>query len=164
MALANDTEIIIAYEPTTALDVTVQAQVLTLMDNLRHEKNAAILFITHDFGVVSAICDRVAVMYAGRIVETGRTEEILNSPAHPYTRKLIDCVPVLGKPERRLEAIEGLPPSVDDLPRGCAFAPRCPYADADCRHGDIALSATSGGRAVRCIHPLAQTTEETVVG
>ncbi|OQM74281.1 dipeptide/oligopeptide/nickel ABC transporter permease/ATP-binding protein [Manganibacter manganicus] len=164
MALANDTEIIIADEPTTALDVTVQAQVLALMDNLRREKNAAILFITHDFGVVSAICDRVAVMYAGRIVETGRTEDILNSPAHPYTRKLIDCVPVLGEPERRLEAIEGLPPSVDDLPRGCAFAPRCPYADADCRHGDIALTATNGGRAVRCIHPLAQTTEETVVG
>ncbi|HET7413586.1 MAG TPA: ABC transporter ATP-binding protein, partial [Pararhizobium sp.] len=164
MALANDTEIIIADEPTTALDVTVQAQVLTLMDNLRREKNAAILFITHDFGVVSAICDRVAVMYAGRIVETGTTEEILRSPAHPYTRKLIDCVPVLGEPERRLEAIEGLPPSVDALPEGCAFAPRCPFADADCRRGDIALTGTRGGRAVRCVHPLAEEARETVNG
>ena len=154
MALANDPRIIIADEPTTALDVTVQAQVLSLMNGLRREKNAAILFITHDFGVVSAVCDRVAVMYAGRIVETGTTEEILASPAHPYTRKLIDCVPVLGQPERRLDAIAGLPPSVDDLPEGCAFAPRCPFAEADCRRGDIALVARGGHRAVRCIHPL----------
>nr|WP_244439681.1 dipeptide/oligopeptide/nickel ABC transporter permease/ATP-binding protein [Nitratireductor aquibiodomus] len=100
MALANDARIIIADEPTTALDVTVQAQILSLMDTLRRESNAAILFITHDFGVVSTVCDRVAVMYAGRIVETGTTEEVLNAPAHPYTRKLIDCVPVLGEPGR----------------------------------------------------------------
>ena len=164
MALANDTEIIIADEPTTALDVTVQAQVLKLMNELRHEKNAAILFITHDFGVVSAICDRVAVMYAGRIVETGPTERILGSPTHPYTRKLIDCVPVLGQPERRHEAIEGLPPSVDDLPEGCAFAPRCPYADADCRRGEIPLTQQVNGRAVRCIHPLSPHTQEAVDG
>src|SRR5690606_38670102 len=112
------------------------------------------LFITHDFGVVSALCDRVAVMYAGRIVETGTTEQVLESPAHPYTRKLIDCVPVLGEPERRLDAIEGLPPSVDDLPEGCAFAPRCPRVQPECRRGVIMLDPLGDGRAARCLFPL----------
>ncbi|MBN7776529.1 dipeptide/oligopeptide/nickel ABC transporter permease/ATP-binding protein [Nitratireductor aquimarinus] len=154
MALANDAKIIIADEPTTALDVTVQAQILSLMDTLRRESNAAILFITHDFGVVSAVCDRVAVMYAGRIVETGTTEEVLNAPAHPYTRKLIDCVPVLGEPGRRLDAIEGRPPVVNDLPPGCAFAARCPRVKPDCRRGHIALSSLGDTQAVRCLYPL----------
>ena len=154
MALANDAELLIADEPTTALDVTVQAQILALMNKLRHEKQASILFITHDFGVVSALCDRVAVMYAGRIVETGTTEQVLESPAHPYTRKLIDCVPVLGEPERRLDAIEGLPPSVDDLPEGCAFAPRCPRVQPECRRGEITLDPLGDGRAARCLFPL----------
>ncbi|MCR4265883.1 dipeptide/oligopeptide/nickel ABC transporter permease/ATP-binding protein [Nitratireductor sp. ZSWI3] len=154
MALANDARLIIADEPTTALDVTVQAQILSLMDALRREKDAAILFITHDFGVVSAVCDRVAVMYAGRIVETGRTQDVLSAPAHPYTGKLIDCVPVLGQPERRLASIEGRPPVVNKLPAGCAFADRCPRVEADCRTGDIPLSSFGEERAVRCLHPL----------
>ena len=155
MALANDARVLIADEPTTALDVTVQSQILALMNRLRRERDTAILFITHDFGVVSAICDRVAVMYAGRIVETGPTEAILSAPAHPYTAKLIQCVPVLGEPERRLDAIAGRPPLVDNLPNSCAFAPRCPRARADCRSGDIAMSDAGEGRAVRCLHPLA---------
>ncbi len=155
MALANDAQLMIADEPTTALDVTVQAQILALMNQLRHDKRASILFITHDFGVVSAICDRVAVMYAGRIVETGTTQQVLDDPAHPYTRKLIDCVPILGKPDRRLDAIEGLPPSVDALPDGCAFSPRCPRVQPDCRKGEIPLFDNGGGRAVRCLYPLA---------
>jgi peptide/nickel transport system permease protein len=159
MALANDTKLIIADEPTTALDVTVQAQVLSLLATLRREHDVAILFITHDFGVVSAICDRVAVMYGGRIVETGTTEEILANPAHPYTGKLIDCVPVLGQPERRLDAIEGRPPVVNRLPDGCAFADRCPRVQADCRVGDIAMTKIGEGRGVRCLHPLAKETE-----
>jgi len=154
MALADDARIIIADEPTTALDVTVQAQVLSLLDTLRKEHDAGILFITHDFGVVSAICDRVAVMYAGKFVETGTTEEILSSPAHPYTAKLIDCVPVLGQPERRLDAIEGRPPVVNRLPVGCAFAPRCPSAQDDCRAAPVPLTELGDGRTVRCIHPL----------
>ncbi len=155
MALANDARVLIADEPTTALDVTVQSQILALMNRLRRERDTAILFITHDFGVVSAICDRVAVMYAGRIVETGPTEAVLSAPAHPYTAKLIQCVPVLGEPERRLDAIAGRPPLVDALPDGCAFAARCPRARADCRSGDIAMSDAGDGRAVRCLHPLA---------
>jgi peptide/nickel transport system ATP-binding protein/peptide/nickel transport system permease protein len=153
MALANDPELIIADEPTTALDVTVQAQVLKLMRGLSEEQGSAVLFITHDFGVVSELCDRVAVMYAGRIVEIGPTEAVLDAPAHPYTRKLIDCVPVLGKPERRLDAIEGLPPPVDRLPPGCAFAERCPIVEPRCREGDIALDPLSDDRSVRCIKP-----------
>ena len=159
MALANDAQLIIADEPTTALDVTVQAQILELMNGLRKERNTAILFITHDFGVVSAICDRVAVMYAGTIVETGTTEEILTAPKHPYTAKLIDCVPVLGEPERRLDAIEGRPPVVNRLPDGCAFAPRCPRAQADCKSGEIPMQKFGERRAARCLHPLEEERE-----
>ena len=156
MALANDAKLLIADEPTTALDVTVQAQVLALINRLRHERHTAILFITHDFGVVSAICDRVTVMYAGQIVETARTGDILSAPAHPYTAKLIDCVPALGQPERRLEAIEGRPPMVNDLPEGCAFAERCPRAKADCLEGAIPITGIGDERSVRCLYPLSR--------
>ena len=158
MALANDPKVIIADEPTTALDVTVQAQILSLLDELRRERGLAIVFITHDFGVVAQLCDRVAVMYAGRIVETGPTEAVLNAPAHPYTARLIACVPELGEGRRRLEAIPGLPPAVDRLDPGCAFAPRCLKASEACRQGDIALEGP-GARAVRCIDPEADLKE-----
>lgn len=151
MALANDPDIIIADEPTTALDVTVQAQILALLADLRRSRGLAILFITHDFGVVAQLCDRVAVMYGGQVVETGPTPEVLASPAHPYTRRLIECVPELGKGRRALAAIPGLPPAVDDLPAGCAFAPRCDKAQDLCRAGTIAL--TGRAHQVRCLFP-----------
>ncbi len=151
MALANDPDIIIADEPTTALDVTVQAQVLKLLADLGRSRGLAILFITHDFGVVAQLCDRVAVMYAGRIVEEGPTAAVLTAPAHPYTARLIACVPELGGGRRRLEAIPGLPPAADDLPDGCAFAPRCAKVRPDCREGDVALEGTA--RKVRCLYP-----------
>lgn len=151
MALANDPDIIIADEPTTALDVTVQAQILALLDDLRRSRGLAILFITHDFGVVGQLCDRVAVMYGGRIVETGPTADILSAPAHPYTRRLIACVPELGGGRRILAAIPGLPPAVDDLPQGCAFAPRCDKAQDACRMDEIDLQGTA--RQVRCLFP-----------
>ena len=154
MALANDVKLIIADEPTTALDVTVQAQVLALLNTLRKERNVGILFITHDFGVVSTLCDRIAVMYAGRIVETGETDAILKAPAHPYTDRLIACVPVLGEPERRLDAIEGRPPVVNRLPDGCAFADRCPRSEDACRTGEIKIQTLSEGRSVRCLFPM----------
>jgi peptide/nickel transport system permease protein len=151
MALANDPDIIIADEPTTALDVTVQAQILALLDELRQRRGLAILFITHDFGVVGQLCDRVAVMYGGRIVETGPTQAVLDAPAHPYTRRLIACVPELGGGRRILAAIPGLPPAVDQLPEGCAFAPRCDKARDACRRGEVTLDGTT--RKVRCLFP-----------
>lgn len=153
MALANDPEIIIADEPTTALDVTVQAQILALLDDLRRERGLAIIFITHDFGVVAQLCSRVAVMYAGRIVEEGPTEAILNSPAHPYTARLMACVPELGQGRRQLPSIPGLPPAVDRLPEGCAFADRCHKVQPACRQGDITLDLIAPDRRARCIFP-----------
>jgi peptide/nickel transport system permease protein len=151
MALANDPEIIIADEPTTALDVTVQAEILKLLDNLRSERKLALIFITHDFGVVGELCDRMLVMYAGRVVETGTTDEIFEQASHPYTKQLMECVPQLGEAERELNAIPGLPPAVNDLPPGCAFAERCRYAVTDCRQGEIALQSLGASHAVRCI-------------
>ncbi|ABC26934.1 ABC-type dipeptide/oligopeptide/nickel transport system, ATPase component [Hahella chejuensis KCTC 2396] len=154
MALANHPHIIVADEPTTALDVTVQAQVLKLMNQQRTQSGAALLFITHDFGVVSEICDRVAVMYAGRIVEVGAAWEVLNRPAHPYTRLLIDCVPIPGRGQHRLPAIPGSPPALNNLPVGCAFAERCPFEEDDCRNNDIGLRSLGDHRFARCIKPL----------
>ncbi len=153
MALANDPDLIIADEPTTALDVTVQAQILSLLSDLQRERGLAIIFITHDFGVVAQLCNRVAVMYAGRIVEEGPTDAILNSPAHPYTARLMACVPELGRGRRELAAIPGLPPVLDMLPQGCAFADRCHKVQDACRTGRISLSAIDDERAVRCIFP-----------
>jgi len=151
MALANQPDLIIADEPTTALDVTTQARVLGLLDRLRRETGAALIFITHDFGVVSEVCDRVMVMYAGRAVETGPVETVFATPKHPYTERLMACVPVLGRPERSIDAIPGLPPAVDRLPPGCAFAPRCPLAIDACRQGEIALAPVGPDHAARCI-------------
>ncbi|CAN0272246.1 unnamed protein product, partial [Chrysoparadoxa australica] len=158
MALANDPDIIIADEPTTALDVTVQAQILSLLDDLRRSRGLAIIFITHDFGVVGQLCDRVAVMYAGRIVEEGPTQSVLETPTHPYTARLMACVPELGGGRRRLEAIPGLPPVVDKLPEGGAFADRCDRVQADCCTGEMVLER-HGSRAVRCRHPVTPLTE-----
>jgi len=152
MALLNDPELIIADEPTTALDVTVQAQVLAVLDTLRREQNLSLIFITHDFGVVAQLCDRIAVMYAGKVVESGPTREVLENPKHPYTCRLIECVPELGKGRRELAAIPGLPPAVDDLPDGCSFAPRCIKARSECSADDVPLT-TSGDRGVRCLYP-----------
>jgi len=134
MALALDPKVLIADEPTTALDVTVQAQILELLDDLRAETGMGLLLITHDLGVVAETANRVAVMYAGRIVETGPTDEILAAPAHPYTEGLLASVPrgQSGR-EERLHPIAGAPPSLARIPPGCPFHPRCPYVIERCR-------------------------------
>lgn len=152
MALCNDPDVIIADEPTTALDVTVQAQILTLIDDLRRERGLSVIFITHDFSVVSQLCDRVAVMYAGELVELGSTQQIIEQPQHPYTAKLMQCVPQLGAGKRRLHAIPGLPPRADEPLAGCAFAGRCHIASDACRRAPIPLDRLEQQRAVRCIH------------
>ena len=153
MALANDPDIIIADEPTTALDVTVQAQILKLFQDLRCEKGLALVFITHDFGVISQICDKVAVMYAGKIVEIGPAAEILKSPAHPYTARLKSCVPELGQGKRNLIAIPGFPPMIDNMPSGCAFASRCGKAEQNCQSAMVDVKKIGQDRAVRCLFP-----------
>lgn len=151
MALANAPEIIIADEPTTALDVTIQAQVLGLIKQLRQKTGLSLLFISHDFGVISEVCDRVMVMYAGRVVETGPTDAVINHPLHPYTKKLIACVPKLGESGRNIQAIPGMAPAVNNLPEGCAFAQRCDMAAPVCREQHIPLKPVETDRAVRCI-------------
>lgn len=153
MALANEPSLIIADEPTTALDVTVQAQILKLLDQLRKKKNASLMFITHDFGVVAHICDRVAVMYAGEIVETGPVKEILNKPAHPYTRRLIECVPDVSRKLDKLTEIPGLPPRVNALPRGCKFAKRCYMAKEQCSAREIEITKLTDTHQVKCLYP-----------
>ena len=132
MALLNDPQLLIADEPTTALDVTIQAQILLLMKRLCAEHGSALVLITHDIGVVAQMCDRVAVMYAGRVVESGTKEDVLYSPMHPYTKGLIRCLPKLGQDQGRLTQIQGVMPSLLNLPQGCHFRPRCPEAGEDC--------------------------------
>ena len=156
MALANQPKLIIADEPTTALDVTVQAQVLRQFDQLRREFETAVLFITHDFAVVAQIADRVAVMYAGRIVENGITADVMHKPAHPYTRMLLDCVPQLGTPGREIHAIPGQPPVLSEPLPGCAFAPRCAYAQDKCHAEEPAATPLGSNRQVRCHFPLTE--------
>jgi oligopeptide/dipeptide ABC transporter ATP-binding protein len=132
IAISGQPEVLIADEPTTALDVTIQLQYLKLLKRLQAETGMAILFITHDFGVVGRMCDRVAVMYAGRIVECGPVQQIFEAPAHPYTRALIASVPRMTGPVGRLATIEGQPPSLMGLPAGCRFAARCAHAEPRC--------------------------------
>ena len=152
MALANDPELIIADEPTTALDVTTQAQVLQLLNELRRERGAALLFISHDFGVIAAVCDRVHVMYGGRVVESGPVADVLGRPAaslHPAPARLRAGARAARRGSVR--PIPGLPPSTDALPPGCAFAPRCDRAAPKCRMGDIPLDPVGPGHHARCV-------------
>jgi len=132
IAISGEPDVLIADEPTTALDVTIQLQYLKLLKRLQAETGMAILFITHDFGVVGRMCDRVAVMYAGRIVECGPVKQIFEAPQHPYTRALIASVPKMTGPAGRLTTIEGQPPSLMDLPVGCRFASRCALVEQRC--------------------------------
>lgn len=132
MALACNPKLLIADEPTTALDVTMQSQILVLLKKLQRERNSSILIITHNFGVVAEICDTVSVMYAGQIVETGNVHEIFNHPVHPYTQALISCIPKAGERSTRLTSIKGQPPQLNIDIVGCPYATRCQYASEKC--------------------------------
>ena len=132
IAIARSPNILIADEPTTSLDATIQLQYLRLLKDIQAQTGAAIIFITHDFGIVARMCDRVAVMYAGRFVEQADVEQLFDNPSHPYTDALLRSVPDLDTEVPLLPSIEGQPPSPDDLPEGCAFAPRCPYVFDKC--------------------------------
>ena len=151
MALITRPEILIADEPTTALDVTVQAQILELIRKLQQELGMAVIFVTHDLGVVSGLCDRVQVMYAGRIVETADTRTLFHTPRHPYTRALQRSIPSLQPKGRELYTIPGLPPDLSKPVAGCAFAPRCDQAVESCRATDPQLAPVSAGQATACL-------------
>lgn len=153
MAMSTRPQLIIADEPTTALDVTVQAQILELLKDLTRESGAAMILITHDLGVVARYAERVAVMYAGRVVETAPAKELYAAPIHPYTIGLLNSIPPLTGPiTPRLAAIKGQPPNLASLPEGCPFAPRCPQADATCLAAPPPLEWPSANHGKRCYH------------
>jgi peptide/nickel transport system ATP-binding protein len=133
LALAAEPRLIVADEPTTALDVSIQAQIITLLKRLAREQGAAVMLVTHDMGVIAETCDRVAVMYAGRLAEIGPVDAVIHRAAHPYTRGLMGSIPTLDETRERLLQIDGAMPRLNALPSGCAFHPRCPQADARCR-------------------------------
>jgi peptide/nickel transport system ATP-binding protein len=154
LALACDPRVLVADEPTTALDVMVQAQVLALLEDLQERLGLALLFITHDLSTLAATCRRLAVMYAGRIVEEGLSGELLRTPQHPYTRALAAAFPVIGDPAFRMapSGVPGDPPDPRALPTGCPFHPRCPAAVAVCPSVDVELWPAGPGRAAACVH------------
>lgn len=153
IALSCDPKLLLADEPTTALDVTIQAQILRLMKRLSEEVGAAIITITHDLGVVAGMCRRILVMYAGRLVEVGPAKQLFAHPHHPYTVGLLRSVPRLDEPRKeRLQSIEGLPPDLSHLPPGCSFAPRCWLAGEECWAATPELLETTDGRLSACFH------------
>jgi peptide/nickel transport system ATP-binding protein len=151
MALACDPRLLIADEPTTALDVTLQAQILELMRELKAESGAAIILITHDLGVVAEVCDEVAVMYAGEIVERASVDDLFASPQHPYTVGLLGSIPRLDRRTEHLATIEGMVPNMANPPSGCRFAARCPFMIDACTKAPPPLHELSPGHASRCI-------------
>ena len=149
IALAGHPRVLIADEPTTALDVTVQLQILELLDRLRREMDLGLLFITHDLGVVRKVSERIAVMYAGRVIEEGATTDVLTSPRHPYTQGLLAASPSLRR--AKLQPIPGTVPQLAALPAGCSFGPRCPFRRAECEAAMPALRVAKQGQSARCV-------------
>lgn len=151
LALACRPQVLLADEPTTALDATVQIQILLLLKELQRELGMAAIFVTHDIGVAVEVSDRIAVMYAGRVVETGSAADMIRTPSHPYTQGLLASTVHGGSRGRRLEAIAGAPPSLREAPTACAFAPRCRYAEGRCSAGVPSFVPVAPGHDVRCI-------------
>ena len=150
MAIAAPPRLLLADEPTTSLDPTIQAQYLRLLKELQARHRLAMVFVTHNLGIVARMCDRVAVMYAGRVIETGSVRQIFTTPAHPYTKALIESVPAVGDGRARLTAIDGQPPDLLRLPAGCAFHPRCPKAMDRCREEPPPEAPVADGHVTRC--------------
>ena len=150
MVLSCEPKLLIADEPTTSLDVTVQAQFLNLLKDIQQKSNLSMIMVTHDFGIVAKVCDKVAVMYAGKIVESAGTRELFNNPKHPYTIALINCLPKIAEDVDRLYSIEGQPPNIYNLPPGCGFEPRCPEAMEICRQKYPEQFETGKDHYVRC--------------
>jgi oligopeptide/dipeptide ABC transporter ATP-binding protein len=150
IGISCEPRLLIADEPTTSLDLTIQAQYLNLLRDLQRAHGLALIFITHNLGIVAKMCDQLAVMYAGRVVESGPVSRVFNAPAHPYTRALLNSIPRMGDPDQRLVAIDGQPPNLAALPPGCAFAPRCPQAMGRCRDAAPPAFVPEEGRVSRC--------------
>lgn len=150
IGISCEPRLLIADEPTTSLDLTIQAQYLNLLHDLQREHGLALIFITHNLGIVAKMCDQLAVMYAGRMVEHGPVTQVFSTPAHPYTKALLGSIPRMTDSDKRLTAIEGQPPDLASLPPGCAFAPRCPAADARCRIEAPPQFAVDAGHSARC--------------
>jgi oligopeptide/dipeptide ABC transporter ATP-binding protein len=151
IALVCGPALLLADEPTTALDVTIQAQIMNLMKQINQDRGTAIILVTHDLGLAAEFCDRIAVMYAGRVVEQGTVDEIVDNPQHPYTKGLLDCRPSLGQREKSIRPIPGNVPNLADLPNGCSFAPRCEFAQDICNAGSIPMFETEPGHLNRCL-------------
>lgn len=153
MALACRPNLLIADEPTTALDVTIQAQILDLINDLKQELNMGVIMITHDLGVVAEVCTQVVVMYLGQVIEAADVESLFENPLHPYTQGLLKCIPQLdGDRSQKLYTIKGIVPSLQQIPQGCRFASRCPYADVQCLQESPALQEVNPRQKVRCWH------------
>ncbi|MEJ5028530.1 MULTISPECIES: ABC transporter ATP-binding protein [unclassified Comamonas] len=167
LALAAEPKLIVADEPTTALDVSIQAQIISLLKNICRTRGAAVMLITHDMGVIAETCDRVAVMYAGRVAEIGPVHEVINHPAHPYTRGLMASIPDMEADRERLNQIDGAMPRLNAIPKGCAFNPRCPQVFDRCMEQRPELMAAGATQAACWLHaadyqPQVAATEDTV--
>jgi len=151
IALSGDPKVVLCDEPTTALDVTIQDQILKLLRRLQHELDVSLVFVSHDLAVIAQTCRRLAVMYAGQVVESGSVAEVFREPRHPYTLGLLRAVPDFEIVRERLDSIPGSPPDLAALPAGCRFHPRCPFVQEDCLASPVELEELPGGRAVRCL-------------
>ena len=157
IGISCEPRLLIADEPTTSLDLTIQAQYLALLRDLQREHGLALIFITHNLGIVAKMCDQLAVMYAGRMVEKGPVSRVFSAPAHPYTKALLGSIPRMTDSRARLTAIDGQPPDLSSLPSGCSFSPRCPRVIERCRTEAPPAFAPEDGRTVRCWHAAPRT-------